>query len=71
MIGPLLISMGGKGVTLTIFLFLVIFFNFSILVVEIKLMIFLFLENFSFDKILFPTKGVKPKIIVEDLLIIS
>ena len=36
-IGPLLISIGGKGVALTIFLFLVIFLSLSKFIVEINL----------------------------------
>ena len=70
-IGPFLISIGGNGVAFTIFLFFVIFFNFSKLIVEIKLIIFLFFENFNFGKIVDPTLGATPKIIVEDLSIIS
>ena len=69
--GPFLISIGGNGVALTTFLFFVICFNLLKFIVEIKLMIFLFFENLSFDNILFPTLGVTPKKIVDDLSIIS
>ena len=54
----------------TIFLFLVNFFRLAKLIVDIKLIIFLLFENFNFDKILLPTLGVIPNIIIDDLLII-
>ena len=66
-IGPFLISIGGKGVARTIFLFLVNFFRLAKLIVEIRLIIFLLLANFNFDKILLPTLGVIPNIIIDDL----
>ena len=64
MIGPFLISIGGKGIALTIFFDLVNFFKFERLIVEIKLMIFLFFANVSLPKILFPTVGVIAKNII-------
>ena len=70
-IGPFLISIGGRGVALTILLFFVNFFSLSTLIVDIKLMIFLVFVNFNLDKILSPTSGVMPKKIIEDLSIIS
>tara|TARA_B110001452_G_C15110627_1_gene387139 strand:+ start:505 stop:771 length:267 start_codon:yes stop_codon:yes gene_type:complete len=69
-IGPLLISTGGRGIALIIFLFFVNLFNLSKFIVEIKLIIFLFFGNSNFGIILIPTLGVKAKIIVDDLLII-
>ena len=51
--------------------FLVIFFNFFKLIVEIKLIIFLFFKNINLGIIFSPISGVKARIIVEDLLIIS
>ena len=70
-IGPFLISIGGKGVALAIFLFLVILLSLSKLIVEIRLIIFLFFENFNLGNILLPTLGVTPNNITEDLSIIS
>ena len=64
MIGPFLISIGGKGIALTIFFDLVNSFKFERLIVEIKLMIFLFFANVSLPKILFPTVGVIAKNII-------
>ena len=70
-IGPFLISIGGKGIALTIFLLFIIFFNLIKLIVDIRLIIFLCFEKESLCKILFPTFGVIPKKITEDLSIIS
>ena len=71
MIGPFLISIGGSGVALTIFFTFVNFFNLAKFIVEIKLITFLFFENFNLGRILFPTFGVIPKKIIEDLSISS
>ena len=69
-IGPFLISIGGKGIALTIFLLFIIFFNLIKLIVDIRLIIFLCFGKESLCKILFPTFGVIPKKITEDLSII-
>ena len=61
-IGPFLISIGGKGVALAIFLFLVILLSLSKLIVEIRLIIFLFFENLNLGNILLPTLGVTPNV---------